>query len=120
MIRTLLLTRWQLLHAEDGEFALASTQRDDLVECEQDGGSSKVVGEVGLLEQSHTAVEQSEHVEQVEEFVRHPERIEDVRPHQWLGKDVHDTDDSNEEDTSRTYNMTQMTAMRRTPVAPTT
>jgi len=84
------------------QLALLATQRDELIESEQDRRAAEVVREVGVLDEPYAAMEQDEHVEDVEQLVGGPEGGEDVRASGRRGEDVDDADGDHQQDAGET------------------
>jgi len=84
------------------QLALLATQRDELIESEQDRRAAEVVREVGVLDEPYAAVQQDEDVEDVEQLVGGPEGGEDVRASGRRGEDVDDADGDHQQDAGET------------------
>jgi hypothetical protein len=64
------------------------------------------------LDDTRGSVEQEKHIEKVEELMRDPEGLEYARAHCGRGKDIHYTNDHEQQHTCHTYIHTH------TPVVP--
>lgn len=91
---------------DDAQFTFLSTQRDEFVQCEQNGRSDEVVGEVRILDHSYGSVQKDENIEWVEELVGGPECCEDMSASRRRGEGVHDAYDNDQQNTGETCNAT--------------
>ena len=79
---------------QDAQLAFLATQRDDLVESEQNCRNAEIVREIRVLDEPDGAMKQNYDVQCVKQLMCGPEGCEDVSASCGRREDVYDTDDN--------------------------
>ena len=78
---------------QDAQLAFLATERDDLVESEQNCRNAEIVRKIRVLDEPDGAMQQNDDVHCVEQLMGRPEGREDVSASRRRREDVYDADD---------------------------